>query len=131
MSDQYTHCTLCQTSTHTLHCVRQVHTLYIMSDQYTHCTLCQTSTHTVHCVRPVHTLYIVSHHLHRQVNEVFIHLPMKMASTVISETSAIRTQTPEKYPKRNNLHLEHGESLKTRITFMKLILGTVIDATAV
>ena len=31
-----------------------------------------------------------------------------------SETSAIRTQTPENYPKRNKLHLEHCESLKTR-----------------
>ena len=31
-----------------------------------------------------------------------------------SETSAIRTQTPGNYPKRNKLHLEHGESLKTR-----------------
>jgi len=27
----------------------------------------------------------------------------------------IRTQTPGNYPKRNKLHLEHGESLKTRI----------------
>ena len=44
----------------------------------------------------------------------FIHLPMKMEPTVSSETSAIRTQTPGNYPKRNNLHLEHGESLKTR-----------------
>jgi len=67
-----------------------------------------------------------------QVNEYFIHLPMKMELTVSSETSAIRTQTPMKmettvssetsairtqtpgnYPKRNKLHLEHGESLKT------------------
>jgi len=50
-----------------------------------------------------------------QVNEV-IHLPMKMEPTVSSETSAIRTQTPGNYPKRNTLlvHLEHGESLKTK-----------------
>ena len=40
---------------------------------------------------------------------------MKMEPTVSSETSAIRTQTPGNYPKRNKLHLEHGESLKTRI----------------
>jgi len=33
---------------------------------------------------------------------------------VSSETSAIRTQTPGNYPKRNNLHLEHGESLRTK-----------------
>ena len=43
-----------------------------------------------------------------------IHLPMKMEPIVSSETSAIRTQTPGNYPKRNKLHLEHGESLKTR-----------------
>jgi len=41
---------------------------------------------------------------------------MKMEPIVSSETSAIRTQTPGNYPKRNNLHLEHGESLRTRIT---------------
>jgi len=39
---------------------------------------------------------------------------MKMETIVSSETSAIRTQTPGNYPKRNTLHLEHGESLKTR-----------------
>jgi len=41
---------------------------------------------------------------------------MKMEPIVSSETSAIRTQTPGNYPKRNKLHLEHGESLKTRIS---------------
>jgi len=45
----------------------------------------------------------------------FIHLPMKMEPIVSTETSAIRTQTPGNYPKRNKLHLEHGESLKTTI----------------
>ena len=45
----------------------------------------------------------------------FIHLPMKMDPIVSSETSAVRTQTPGNYPKRNKLHLEHGESLKTRL----------------
>ena len=45
----------------------------------------------------------------------FIDLPMKMEPIVSSETSAIRTQTPGNYPKRNKLHLEHGESLKTKI----------------
>jgi len=38
---------------------------------------------------------------------------MKIEPIVSSETSAIRTQTPGNYPKRNKLHLEHGESLKT------------------
>jgi len=55
-------------------------------------------------------------HLHRQVNEVFIHLPVKMEPTVSSEKSEISTQTSGNYPKRNKLHLEHGESLKTRMT---------------
>ena len=41
------------------------------------------------------------------------YLPMKMEPIVSCETSAIRTQTPGNYPKRNKLHLEHGESLKT------------------
>ena len=48
----------------------------------------------------------------------FIDLPMKMEPIVSSETSAIRTQTPGNYPKRNELHLEHGESLKIRITIV-------------
>ena len=43
------------------------------------------------------------------------HLPMEMEPIVSSETSAIRTQTPGNYPKSNKLHLEHGESLKTRM----------------
>jgi len=38
-----------------------------------------------------------------------------MELTVSSETSAIRTQMPGNCPKRNTLHLEHGESLKTKI----------------
>jgi len=44
---------------------------------------------------------------------------MKMEPIVSSETSAIRTQTPGNYPKRNKLHLEHGESLKTRRIILK------------
>ena len=31
-----------------------------------------------------------------------------------SETSAFKPQTPEKYPKENIQHKEHGESLKSR-----------------
>ena len=34
----------------------------------------------------------------------FIDLPMKMEPIVSSETSAIRTQTPGNYPKRNKLY---------------------------
>jgi len=37
----------------------------------------------------------------------FIHLPMKMEPIVSSETSAIRTQTPGNYPKRNNLQMAY------------------------
>ena len=43
---------------------------------------------------------------------------MKMEPTLSSETSAIRTQTPGNYPKRNTLYLEHGESLKTKIVII-------------
>ena len=43
---------------------------------------------------------------------------MKMELTVSSKTLAIRTQTPGNYPKRKKLHLEHGESLKTRTNIL-------------
>ena len=56
-------------------------------------------------------------------NEYFIHLPMKMEPIVSSETSAIRTQTEGNYPKRNKLHLEHGESLKTGLIFCCFMLN--------
>jgi len=46
--------------------------------------------------------------------ELLLCVPMKMEPIASSETSAIRTQTPGNYPKRNKLHSEHGESLKTR-----------------
>ena len=58
----------------------------------------------------------------------FIHLSMKMELTVSSETSAIRIQTPGNYPKRNKLHLEHGENLKTRIlTIFKCVRIVYIE----
>ena len=37
-----------------------------------------------------------------------------MEPIVCSETSAISTQMPGKYPKENALHIKHGESLKSR-----------------
>jgi hypothetical protein len=40
---------------------------------------------------------------------------MKMEPIESSETSASNTQTPGIYPKESILHLEHGESLKSRI----------------
>jgi len=54
---------------------------------------------------------------------------MKMEPIVSSETSAIRTQTPGNYPKRNKLHLEHGESLKTRkiLRFSVTILAHIFN----
>ena len=39
---------------------------------------------------------------------------MKMEPIECSQTSAISTQTPGKYPKENTLHIKHGESLKSR-----------------
>jgi len=45
----------------------------------------------------------------------FIHLPMNMEPIEGSETSAIRTKTPENYPKENILHIERVESLKSRV----------------
>jgi len=52
---------------------------------------------------------------------------MKMEPIVSSETSAIRTQTPGNYPKRNNLHLEHGESLRTRKDIQIKIYRSIIS----
>ena len=40
---------------------------------------------------------------------------MKMELIEGSETSAISIVTPGSYPKENILHIEHGESLKSRI----------------
>ena len=51
---------------------------------------------------------------------------MKMEPIVSSETSAIRTQTLGNYPKRNKLHLEHGESLKTRLQYN--ITTVIVDS---
>jgi len=51
---------------------------------------------------------------------------MKMEPIVSSETSEIRTQTPGNYPKRNKLHLEHGESLKKEF-FIGFEVKTVVE----
>ena len=49
----------------------------------------------------------------------FIHLPMKMEPTVSSETSVIRTQTPENYAKRNRLHKDYYfHSMKVTVLFI-------------
>ena len=44
--------------------------------------------------------------MHTVEIKTFIHLPMKMEPIVSSETSAIRTQTPGNYPKRNKLQIK-------------------------
>jgi hypothetical protein len=57
-------------------------------------------------------------------SEVYIHtpyLPVKMEKTECSETSAYNLQTPGNYPKESIQHLEHGESLKSRIEKLHLI----------
>ena len=50
----------------------------------------------------------------------FIHLPMKMEPIVSSETSAIRTQKPGNYPKRNKLQLyyncQYAKTVTTWVT---------------
>ena len=40
---------------------------------------------------------------------------MKIEQTECSETSAYKIQTTENYPEESIQHLEHGESLKSRI----------------
>jgi len=43
------------------------------------------------------------------------YLPMKMEQTECSEMSACKTQTPGNYPEESIKHLQHSESLKSRI----------------
>ena len=45
----------------------------------------------------------------------FIHLPMKMEPIVSSETSAIKSQTPGNYPKRNKLQTTLTRSNTTQV----------------
>ena len=49
---------------------------------------------------------------------------MKMELIEGSETSAISTVTPGHYPKENILHIEHGESLKSKVTAVFTSLNT-------
>jgi hypothetical protein len=53
----------------------------------------------------------------QMLQRVYNHLPVKMEPTEGSETSAFKIQTPGKYPKEYLPHLQHGESLKTKIKF--------------
>jgi len=61
---------------------------------------------------------------HNPATDIF-HSPAYEDGTDSSETSAIRTQTLGKYPKRNKLHLEHGKSLKTRRVFMNYTIWDI------
>jgi len=56
-----------------------------------------------------------------------IHRPVKMEQTVCSETSAYKIQTPGNYPEESIQHLEHGESLKSRILIICCKLGHIIN----
>jgi len=49
-----------------------------------------------------------------------------MEPIVSSETSAIKSQTPGNYPKRNKLHLQHGESLKRILIHVPFSLSRII-----
>ena len=53
-------------------------------------------------------------HLHGQVDEDFIHMPMKMETIEGSETSDFRTQTTGNYPKGNILYVYISLSLYKR-----------------
>jgi hypothetical protein len=50
------------------------------------------------------------------------YLPMKMEQTECSEKTAYKIQTPGNYSEENMQHTEHGESLKSRIGHVCLIL---------
>jgi hypothetical protein len=49
------------------------------------------------------------------------YLPSYEDGTVCSETSAYKFQTPGNYPEESPQHTEHGESLKSRISFSRLL----------
>jgi hypothetical protein len=50
------------------------------------------------------------------------YLPMKMEQTECSETLAYKIQTPGNYPKEIIQHSEHGESLKSKMYLVTLIM---------
>ena len=57
-----------------------------------------------------------------QAGRCDIYLPMKMEHTECSETSAYILQTPGYYQKESIQHIEHGESLKSRVVFFSISL---------
>jgi hypothetical protein len=55
------------------------------------------------------------HFAESPISCLHIHSPMKMEQTQCSEMSIIKHHTPGNNPKDYTQHLEHGESLKSRI----------------
>jgi len=49
------------------------------------------------------------------------HLPAYQDGTECSETSAYKIQTPGNYPQESIQHSEHGESLKSRMVFLRIL----------
>jgi hypothetical protein len=49
------------------------------------------------------------------VHSTHAYLPVKMEQKDCSETLAYKLQTPGNYPKESIQHLEHSESLKSRV----------------
>jgi len=49
------------------------------------------------------------------MKNLHISVPMKMEQTEWSETSAYKILTPGNYPEERIEHVEHGESMKSRI----------------
>jgi hypothetical protein len=50
-----------------------------------------------------------------------------MEQTDCSETSAYKLQTPGNYPKESIQHLEHGESLKSRMNARSFVRLPLVD----
>jgi hypothetical protein len=73
---------------------------------------CKTVSDSV--VRKITNFYLL--YAFRQVGVcMHAYLPVKMEQTECSKTSAYILQMPGNYPKESIQHLEHGESLKSRI----------------
>jgi hypothetical protein len=56
---------------------------------------------------------------------------MNMEQTECSETLAFELQTPGNYPKESIQHIEHGESLKSRLKLSVHSSGPGLNAEAV
>jgi len=56
---------------------------------------------------------------------------MKMEPIVSSETSAIRTQTPGNYPKRNKLQPEDGPHVRPKHVVVRTLIILIIEVNIV